>query len=122
MAGGGVGDLPIMTIMTHRIVLQGQAWNWFKGATCFPRQPRRPCWSPAARGARTAPVAMLLWLTANYVLALAAAFLCAFRGNFPELGPASPNVTNTPATAPPGSPRTPRKNDQSHDVLEAPSR
>jgi O-antigen/teichoic acid export membrane protein len=102
----GSANLPIMTIMTHRIVLQGQAWNWFKRAILLPTLAAAAVLVAGAFVAPEPPVAMLLWLTANYVLALAAAFLCAFRGKFPELGPASPNVTNTPATAPPGSPRT----------------
>ena len=103
-------NLPIMTIMTHRIVLQGQAWGWFKRAILLPALAAAAVLGAGAIVAPApSPVALLPWLTVNYALALAAALLCAFGGKFPDLGPPRGNVTNGPATAPPGSPRIPER-------------
>ena len=103
-------NLPIMTIMTHRIVLQGQAWGWFKRAILLPALAAAAVLGAGAIVAPApSPVAMLPWLAVNYALALAAALLCAFGGKFPDLGPPRGNVTNGPATAPPGSPRIPER-------------
>ena len=103
-------NLPLMTIMTHRIVLQGQACGWFKRAILLPALAAAAVLGAGAIVAPApSPVALLPWLAVNYALALAAALLCAFGGKFPDLGPPRGNVTNGPATAPPGSPRSPGK-------------
>ena len=74
-------SLPVMTVMTHRIALQGEAWAWFKRAILLPA-----CAAGAVlvAGAMILPkpslVAMLPWFAINYAIALAAALLCAFWG------------------------------------------
>ena len=79
-------NLPIMTIMTHRIVLQGQAWGWFKRAILLPALAAAAVLGAGAIVAPApSPVALLPWLAVNYALALAAALLCAFGGKFPIL-------------------------------------
>ena len=84
----GLVNLPIMTIMTHRVVLQGQGWRWFTRAILLPALVATAVLAAGAVVAPAAsPIAMLAWLAANYVLALAAALLCAFAGKLPELDP-----------------------------------
>jgi len=109
LAAGSV-NLPLMTIMTHRVVLQGQTWGWFKRAILLPALAAAAVLvAGAAVRPEPSPVATPLWLAVNYAFALAAALLCAFGGKFPDLGPPRPNVTNGPATAPPGSPSIPER-------------
>jgi O-antigen/teichoic acid export membrane protein len=106
----GLANLPIMTIMTHRVVLQGQAWRWFRRSILLPAIAAAAVLVAGAVVApEPSPVATTLWLAVNYALALAAALLCAFGGKRPDLGPPRGNVTNGPATVPPGSPRTPER-------------
>ena len=84
----GLVNLPIMTIMTHRVVLQGQGWRWFTRAILLPALVATAVLAAGAVVAPAAsPIAMLAWLAANYVLALAAALLCAFAGKLPKLDP-----------------------------------
>jgi O-antigen/teichoic acid export membrane protein len=83
-------NLPILTIMTHRVALRGQAWTWLKQAILFPACAAA---SVLAAGAfimsEPSPLTILPWFAFNYALALAAALLCAFRGKFPLLHPPS---------------------------------
>jgi len=81
-------SLPVMTVMTHRVALRGEAWVWFKRAILLPA-----CAAAAVlfAGAIVLPepslAAILPWFVLNYALALAAALLCAFRGRFPPFHP-----------------------------------
>ncbi len=120
----GAANLPIMTIMTHRIVLQGQAWGWFKRAILLPALAAAAVLVAGAIVAPApSPVAMLPWLAANYALALAAALLCAFGGKFPDLGPRAPETSRTgQQQRRPDRPEPPEKNDQPQNVVEAVSR
>ena len=109
LAAGSV-NLPLMTIMTHRVVLQGQTWGWFKRAILLPALAAAAVLvAGAAVRPEPSPVATPLWLAVNYAFALAAALLCAFGGKFPDLGAPRPNVTNGSATGPPGSPGIPER-------------
>jgi O-antigen/teichoic acid export membrane protein len=77
----GVVNMPIMTIMTHRVALQGQAWDWFRRAILLPGcAAAAVLWAGALILPEPSPVAMLPWLAINYAVALAAALL----GAFPE--------------------------------------
>jgi O-antigen/teichoic acid export membrane protein len=106
----GLVNLPIMTIMTHRVVLQGQGWRWFTRAILLPALAAAAVLAAGVIVAPApSPVALLPWLAVSYALALAAALLCAFGGKFPDLGPPRVNVTNGPATAPPESPKIPER-------------
>jgi O-antigen/teichoic acid export membrane protein len=81
----GSFNLPLMTIMTHRVALQGQAWGWFKRAILLPALAAAAVLvAGAAVTPEPSPVAMLLWLAANYAIALAAALVCAFGWKIPR--------------------------------------
>lgn len=79
-------NLPIITIMTHRVALRGQAWAWFRQAVLL---PAGGAVAALALGAvmmpeRSMRVFLLPWLALNYGVALVIALLCAFRGRFPR--------------------------------------
>ena len=77
----GVVNMPIMTGMTHRVALQGQAWAWFKRVILLPGSAAAAVlFAGAVLMPEPSPLAMLPWLAANYALALTAALLGAFRG------------------------------------------
>jgi hypothetical protein len=75
-----------MAVMTHRVALRGEAWAWFRHAILL---PACAAGGVLAAGAvmmpEASPLATLMWLALNYVLALAASLLCAFRGKVPIL-------------------------------------
>jgi O-antigen/teichoic acid export membrane protein len=69
---------PVLIVMTHRVILPGQAWPWLVRAILLPG-----CGAAVvlAAGAGMMPrlsgVPMLIWIGLNGTLALAAALLCA---------------------------------------------
>jgi hypothetical protein len=86
--GAALVNLPIMIIMTHRVVLQGQAWSWFKRAILVPGLAAAAvAGAVAALLPEPSRAALLPWLAVDYTLALAAALACAFRERFALFGP-----------------------------------
>jgi len=79
-------SLPIMAMMTHRFVLQGQAWSWANGVIFLPGLASAVVLiAGAALSPASSTAVMLPWLAANYALALLAALLLAFRGSIRSL-------------------------------------
>jgi O-antigen/teichoic acid export membrane protein len=70
--------LPILIVMTHRLILPGQAWPWLVRVMLMPGSGAAVV---LAAGAAIMPdlgrVPMLAWIGLNGVLALAAALICA---------------------------------------------
>ena len=70
--------LPVLIVMTHRVILPGQAWPWLLRAVLLPG-----CGAALAlaAGAAVMPdlsrLPTLIWIGLNGALALAAALLCA---------------------------------------------
>jgi O-antigen/teichoic acid export membrane protein len=69
---------PVLILMTHRVILPGQAWPWFNRAIVLPG-----CGAAVTlvAGAAVMPelsrMAVLIWIGLNGALALTAALLCA---------------------------------------------